>query len=186
MQKTVPLILFLLTLTNQLQAGRTLKIFGRSFSFVVTEPAGWMIDVHSAAQIANLVMCKKGEMWREADVVVFARFIEKGREETLADFVKLDGKQFRTNCPSSEMRNLSLNLAKQPPYLTKAYGCPGGKTEVVAFTELPEFFGVFVLSSRNDTMSREALPDFEQLLSSFRWLGRTARSPATGQGSGRR
>lgn len=185
-QRIVPAVVVVLALGSQLQAGRTLKILGAGFSFLITEPEGWTIDIRSAAQIANLVMYKTGTTWREADVVVFARFIERAKKETLTDFVQLDINQFKENCPSSEIKDLNLKAVKHEKFLTKAYNCQGGRNKIVAFTKLPKSFGVFVLSSKNDRAVSDALLPFEQMLSSFQWLGETeGRAPAGRKGDQR-
>ena len=85
MVKIAPTLLCLI-LVGQLEAAKTLKIYGRSFSALVTEPEGWTIDVRSAIQIANLVMHKKGTSWREAEVVVFVRFIERAADENVGNY----------------------------------------------------------------------------------------------------
>lgn len=167
----IALALLWLILTGQLEAGRTLKIHTNTFSFLVTEPEGWMIDARSAIQIASLVMHKKGTTWREAEVVVFARFIEKAESETLADFGKSHLDHFAKRCPPLNIGDLTLKLTGKRKFLTKAYGCPEGRNEVVAFTELPGFFGVFILSSRNKRAISSTLGLFQAMLLSFQWLG---------------
>ncbi len=169
--RKIALVLLWWILAGQLEAGRTLRIHTNTFSFLVTEPEGWIIDARSAVQIASLVMHKRGTTWREAEVVVFARFIEKAEGETLADFGKSHLDHLAERCPPLKIGDLTLKLAGKRKFLTKAYGCPEGRNEVVAFTELPGVFGVFILSSRDQSVIRSALGPFQEMLLSFRWLG---------------
>lgn len=172
--RNIALALLLAVPAGPLQAGRALKIYGNGFAFLVTEPEGWTIDVESAAQIANLVMYESGKTWREAEVVVFVRFVDRTRNETLEEFVKLDGSEFEQTCPFYEAEEIRLELQGQPQqFVTKAYHCPGYKEQVVAFTELPGRFGVFLLSAKKKEAVSAGLEPFKELLSSFQWLGDT-------------
>ena len=177
MEKIAPILLCLI-LVGQLEAAKTLRIYGRNFSALVTEPKDWTIDVRSAIQIANLVMHKKGTPWREAEIVVFARFIERAADENVTDLSKSYLDQFTDRCPLRKIGDLPLKLTGKQKFLTKTYDCPGGRSEVVAFTKFPGFFGVFILSAREKGAIPSALEPFQELLSSFRWLGKQDSSRA--------
>ena len=62
---------------TSLLGSRTLKIYGKGFSFFITEPDGWIIDARSAAQLANFVMYVDGSNWRETEVLAFGRLVER-------------------------------------------------------------------------------------------------------------
>lgn len=153
-----------------LQAGQTLRIFGNGFSFLVTEPEGWVIDVESAAQLANFVAHEKGKTWREAELVIFARFIDKAPQETLGNFVNLDVDRFEEACPFFEIRDLALQVSGAQKFQAREYTCPGYRSEVVAFTEVPGRFAVFVLSAKRREPLAAGLTPFQDLVSSFQWL----------------
>ena len=165
-----------------LEGGRTLRIRGLDYSFLVTEPAGWTIDVGSAIQVANFVMHPEGTQWREADVVAFSRFFPRNQDEDLEKFLQSELAGQEVLCPKLEISDLHLNLELNPETRTrprvvaKSCDCPGGKREVVAFTEVTDYFVIFVLSARDEASISKALPTFRQLISSFRWLGRPRSS----------
>lgn len=165
-----------------LEGGRTLRIRGMDYSFLVTEPAGWTIDVGSAIQVANFVMHPEGTQWREADVVAFSRFFPRNRDEDLEKFLQSELAGQEVLCPQLEISDLHLDLElspetrSRPRVVAKSCACPGGKQEVVAFTKVPDYFIIFVLSARAGASVSEALPIFQQLISSFRWLGRPRSS----------
>lgn len=175
-------IVCLLGCVPALEGGRTLRIRGLDYSFLVTEPSGWTIDVGSAIQVANFVMHPEGTQWREADVVAFSRFFPRNQDEDLENFLhsELAGQEVR--CPKLEISDLNLDLAlnpearERPRIVAKSCACPGGKQEVVAFTEVTDYFVIFVLSARDAASISKALPTFQQLISSFRWLGRPRSS----------
>ena len=161
-----------------LEGGRTLRIRGLDYSFLVTEPAGWTIDVGSAIQVANFVMHPEGTHWREADVVAFSRFFPRTQDEDLENFLQSELAGQEVLCPKLEISDLHLDLElnaetrERPRVVAKSCVCPGGKQEVVAFTEVTDYFVIFVLSARDEASVSKALPTFRQLISSFRWLGR--------------
>ena len=175
-------ILCLLGSVLALEGGRTLRIRGMDYSFLVTEPAGWTIDVGSAIQVANFVMHPEGTHWREADVVAFSRFFPRSQDEDLEKFLQSELAGQEVLCPKLEISDLHLDLELNPETRTrprvvaKSCDCPGGKQEVVAFTEVPDYFIIFVLSARDGASVSEVLPIFRQLISSFRWLGRPRSS----------
>ena len=175
-------IMCLLGCVPALEGGRTLRIRGLDYSFLVTEPSGWTIDVGSAIQVANFVMHPEGTQWREADVVAFSRFFPRNQDEDLENFLQSELAGQEVRCPKLEISDLNLDLAlnpetrKRPRVVAKSCACPGGKQEVVAFTEVKDYFVLFVLSARDEASIAKALPIFQQLISSFRWLGRPRSS----------
>jgi len=175
-------IVCLLVSVTASEGGRTLRIRGLDYSFLVTEPSGWTIDVGSVIQVANFVMHPEGTQWREADVVAFSRFFPRNQDEDLENFLQSELAGQEVRCPKLEISDLHLDLAlnpgtgDRPRVVAKSCACPGGKQEVVAFTEVTDYFVIFVLSARDEASVSEALPTFQQLISSFRWLGRP-RSP---------
>lgn len=175
-------IVCLLSCVPALEGGRTLRIRGLDYSFLVTEPSGWTIDVGSAIQVANFVMHPEGTQWREADVVAFSRFFPRNQDEDLENFLQSELAGQEVRCPKLVISDLQLDLdlksetRERSRVVAKSCACPGGKQEVVAFTEVTEYFVIFVLSARDEASISKALPTFQQLISSFRWLGRPRSS----------
>ena len=180
--KALVSILCLLGCVPALEGGRTLRIRGLDYSFLVTEPSGWTIDAGSAIQVANFVMHPEGTHWREADVVAFSRFFPRNQDEDLENFLQSELAGQEVLCPKLEISDLDLDLElnpetrKRPRVVAKSCACPGRKQEVVAFTEVTDYFVIFVLSARDEASVSNALPTFQQLISSFRWLGRPQSS----------
>ena len=158
---------------TSLLGSRTLKIYGKGFSFFITEPDGWIIDARSAAQLANFVMYVDGSDWRETEVLAFGRLVERGPEESLQEFGELELIRFQQLCPEMKISDSGLELTGLRPVFAKSCGCPGGKQEIVVFSEAPGFFAIFVLSSNDGKALTRSLPPFQELVSSFRWSGKT-------------
>ena len=161
-----------------LEGRRTLKIRGHDFSFLVTEPQGWLIDVESAVQVANFVMYPEGTRWREAKVMAFSRFFRRNGDENLKQFLHSQLAEQVVRCPALKIKSLNLNLkaASHPKIIAKSCTCPGKKREVIALTETSDYFAIFVLSARDHQAVSNALPSFQELLSSFQWLGNSSPS----------
>ena len=157
---------------TSLLGSRTLKIYGKGFSFFVTEPDGWTIDARSAAQLANFVMYAEGSDWRQTEVLAFGRLVERGPEESLQEFGELELIRFQQYCPELKISDSDLGSTSLRPSFAKSCRCPGGKQEIVVFSETPGFFAIFVLSSHDRKALTRSLPPFEELVSSFRWSGK--------------
>ena len=157
---------------RSLLGSRTLKIYGEGLSFFVTEPDGWTIDAQSAAQLANFVMYAEGSDWRQTEVLAFGRLVERGPEESLQEFGELELIRFQQHCPELKISDSDLESTSLRPFFAKFCRCPGGKQEIVVFSETPGFFAIFVLSSNDGKALTRSLPPFEELVSSFRWSGK--------------
>ena len=158
---------------TSLLGSRTLKIYGKGFSFFVTEPDGWIIDARSAAQLANFVMYAEGSDWRQTEVIAFGRLVKRGAEESLQEFGELELIRVQQHCPELKISDSELESTSLRRFFAKSCRCPGGKQEIVVFSEAPGFFAIFVLSSNDGKALTRSLPPFEELVSSFRWSGKT-------------
>ena len=169
MKKIFPLI-FLLILVQTAWAGKTLRLRSSGFSFSVTEPEGWAIDFRSAAQVANFVMHRRGTTWRNADVIVLARFIRTPGNDSLQTLVQKESQEFQRKCPLSEVQDVNLEIDGSHDFLAKTVYCTGLRHEIVAFTKVPGFFVTFILSSEQESRLQASVLPFQELLSSFLWV----------------
>ena len=169
MKKVFPLI-FLLILGQTAWAGKTLHLRSSSYSFSVTEPEGWTIDFRSAAQVANFVMHRRGTTWRNADVIVLARFIRTSGNDSLQTLVEKESQELQRKCPLSEVQDVNLEIEGSQDFLAKTVYCTGLRHEIVAFTKVPGFFVTFVLSSEQKNRLQASVFPFQELLSSFLWV----------------
>ncbi|HSR52592.1 MAG TPA: hypothetical protein VLV83_17350 [Acidobacteriota bacterium] len=192
MRRTVCIALFTMLLaTLQAQDGVMRSFNGRTFTFGFLQPAGWMIN-NEAAQLAHFVLHKEGVSWRQAPAILFVRLVrredgpaaqdaESGRHgeegvryEDLESFVKSNVESFKSACPHFEIKDVEAlshaNLAHE--FIVKSYDCPGMRHEITAVAEFPDYFVLLVLSSRTPENIQEALPKYEEVLSSFYWRQR--------------
>ncbi len=150
--------------------GGTLRFNLPSFSFSITEPEGWMVDHRSAAQVAHLVLNEKGKQWRQADLVIFVRFVPNQEQESAEAFLQADEERFMEQCAFAEIQDVDLHLDGFQPYLIKSYECPGIQTEIVAVTQVSSHFALFVLSSQKGNDASRGLEPFRMVLDTFRWV----------------
>jgi hypothetical protein len=163
-------LLVLLISSTLLSGGNTLRFTTPSFSFLITEPEGWMVDHRSAAQVAHLVLHEKGQAWRTARLVIYARFVPNSRDESPEDFLKADEQKFLEQCPFAEISDVDMEIGGFQQYLVKSYECPGIQTEVVAVTSLSSDFALFVLSSQRGSDISAGMGPFKEVLETFRWV----------------
>ncbi len=176
----------LFSLSNPSPTGRTLRIRVGDLSFLVTEPQGWTIDRVSAAQLAHFIAHRQGVSWREAEAVVFGRVVEKQESQDLGSFLTLQLEQYQQGCPLFEEEQIPDESGDWDPRFTRhAFYCPGRKYEVVALTEFPTHFALFILSTSEREVIRSSLPAFRKLLASVHWETRAFPS-LTGRPDGGR
>jgi hypothetical protein len=150
--------------------GKVLRLYGRDFSFQVTEPDGWMLNTRSAPQIANFIFHPRGVDWRRADSVIFARFVPRLEDETLEDFARQGREKFLAECPFADDRPPPLDLPPVDQFAFEVYHCPGIREEVVAVTAVRRFFVVFALSTQKEGALKEGFGALHQIASSFEWF----------------
>lgn len=166
------LVLCLFLTVSQAFAGRPVRLSSPGFSVVVSEPEGWVLDVSSAAQVSHVVLYEKGKNWREAEVVIFGRFISRSPDESRDDFVESEEEKFNRQCAFGDISREDLDLQSAHDFLVKFYDCPGFQSEIVAVAEVPSFFVVFTLTAQTLVDPRTAVEPFKEVLNEFRWIPR--------------
>lgn len=171
----IPLLIFWATVS--LEAGRSIRINGPGFAFMITEPEEWVIDFRSAAQIAHFVITPGGMSWRTADLAIFGRFVEKTQAESLETFLAADEKRFLEECPLPEIEPIQFDFQGADAFLSRSYQCLGSQNELVAVTDYGTHFGVFILSSRSSDFPPAAKRLFGGVLESLKWMPEKERKP---------
>lgn len=162
--------------TTLAASGGAVRTFrGNGFLVGIAEPQGWVINMN-APQLAQFVLHRMGLTWREADDVIFVRLIPRSNDQQVEEFVQSNVQDFQQSCPAPEVRDIDLKMEGQRKFLVKSYDCATMRHEVTAVTEVPEFFVLFVLTSRGAPASEVAMTAYREVLSSFVWQ-ETARRP---------
>jgi hypothetical protein len=164
------LTLAFLVLISPIWAGTSLRFNSPLYSFVIEQPDGWIVDVQSVSQIANFVVHPAESNWRSAPVVIFGRFVPRSPSETLSAFVKQDEERFRAGCAGARVGGIDWNAELDKTFLLKSFTCVNQRKEIVAVTELPSYFGIFILSGQEALAVDEASSSFQVLLAGFQWI----------------
>ena len=128
------------------------------------------MDVQSVSQIANFVVHPAESTWRSAPVVIFGRFVPRSASETLSAFVKQDEDRFRASCTGARVGDVDWEANLDRTFLLKSFTCINQRKEIVAVTELPSYFGIFILSGQEALAVDEAASSFQVLLAGFQWI----------------
>lgn len=164
------LSLAFLVFMPQAWAGMSLRFNSPLYSFVIEQPDGWIVDVQSVSQIANFVVHPAETDWRSAPVVIFGRFVPRSASETLSDFVKQDEERFRAGCTGARVRDLDWKADLERTFLLKSFTCVNQRKEIVAVTEVPSYFGIFILSGQEALAVDAAAGSLQVLLAGFQWI----------------
>ena len=164
------LTLAFLVLISPIWAGTSLRFNSPLYSFVIEQPDGWIVDVQSVSQIANFVVHPAETDWRSAPVRIFGRFVPRSASETLSAFVKQDEDRFRASCTGARVGDVDWEANLDRTFLLKSFTCINQRKEIVAVTELPSYFGIFILSGQEALAVDEASSSFQVLLAGFQWI----------------
>ena len=128
------------------------------------------MDVQSVSQIANFVVHPAETHWRSAPAVIFGRFVPRSTGETLSDFVKQDEERFRAGCNGARVKDVDWKADSERTFLLKDFTCVNQRKEIVAVTEVPSYFGIFILSGQEAQAVDAAAGSFQVLLAGFQWI----------------
>jgi len=144
---------------------------GRSYAFVLKEPAGWIIDQQaSKPQHLEAVLYREGSSWKDAVVVMYARVVYKDETQNtvdkvitndVTDFLKLNKDSTVSDTPSLHTRNNKEGISKV------FYDAANKNYELVTFIDEPKVIVILVLSSRDKSEYQKALPAFKSLVASY-------------------
>ncbi len=152
--------------------GNTVRLNGRYFTVLLTEPDGWMLDTRSAAQLAHFVIYPRGKTWRHADAVIFGRFVPREENETAEDFLRDEEDRFQLDCPGVEIRKRELDVESPYPLVVNSFHCHSSRSELVAVVTVPQSFVVFLLGANQEKTLDAHFAVFKEVVEGLRWLPR--------------
>jgi hypothetical protein len=150
-------------------------IFGRDIMFVVKAPEGWVLDGESGArQGLAAVFYPKGSSWKDGAAVMYVNTACRCGVKSLEEFVEGDVKRFREGSPSLKVADgPALKPGGGQRVLVKRFSGDGnGNVESVAYVEEGEEFLLFVLTARTQKDFDASASAFDQLVSSYRFVGK--------------
>ena len=144
---------------------------GRSYSFVLKEPAGWIMDSQTAkSQHLEAVLYREGSSWKDAVAVMYARVIHKDEtQDTVEKVITNDVTDFlKLNKESRVSDSAPLQTRYKKEGISKVFYDAANKNyEIVTFIDEPKVVVILALSSRNKDEYEKALPAFKSLVASY-------------------
>lgn len=174
--KHILLVLILLTISIKVYGQKSdtndgTIFVGRHFSFVLKEPAGWIMNTEVAKpQNLEVVLYRQGSSWKGAVSVMYARVIYKDETQATVekvisndvdDFLKLSKDSTVSNSAPLETRDKKNGISKV------FYDAANRNYESVAFIDEPKVVVILALSSRNKIEYEKELPAFKALVGSY-------------------
>jgi len=159
------------TLSQESDGTNGTIFLGRSHSFVLKEPAGWIMDSKTAkSQDLEAVLYREGSTWKDAVAVMYARVIHKDQTQDtvekvitndVADFLKLSKESKVSDAPPLQTRYKKEGISRV------FYDAANKNYEIVTFIDEPKVVVILALSSRNKDEYEKALPAFKSLVATY-------------------
>jgi hypothetical protein len=144
---------------------------GRSHSFVLKEPAGWIMNSQTAkSQGLEVVLYREGSSWKDAVVVMYARVIHKDEtQDTVEKVIANDVTDFlKLNKESKVSESTPLQTHNKKEAMSKVFYDAANKNyEIVTFIDEAKVVVILAMSSRNKSEYEKALPAFTSLVASY-------------------
>jgi hypothetical protein len=147
-------------------------VYGPKAAFNIAAPEGWVLDNTSGTgQGLPCVLYPKGESWRDAKTVMYAKIASTEFEDVNA-FVTMAIKEMAKTHGKPKEKIASGNTRDGHDYFINEY--PATKTysqwERVAYIQLPHAVAYIVLSSRDEARYRKDSLALQEVLKSFIYL----------------
>lgn len=144
---------------------------GRQVSFVLKEPAGWVLDTQAGrAEGVDAVLYPEGSSWKNAVAVMYARVVRKDEtQDTVAKVIDNDVAEFMKLSKESKVSDAStLQTRDRKQAVVKMFYDAANKNhESVAFIDESKVVVILALSSRDKGEYEKALPAFQALVGSY-------------------
>ena len=144
---------------------------GPSYSFVLKEPAAWVMDSKTAkSQHLEAVLYREGSSWKDAVAVMYARVIHKDEtQDTVEKVITNDVTDFlKLNKESKVSDSAPLQTRYKKEGTSKVFYDAANKNyEIVTFIDEPKVVVILALSSRDKSEYEKALPAFKSLVASY-------------------
>jgi hypothetical protein len=148
-------------------------VFGQGHLFTVQSPRGWAIQAKREETVGPAtVFYPRDSSFADAPAVLYVNTAPRLRQEKLEDFVVRDVEGIRKESPG-------VKAEKGAPLVTAdgkraevrfLTGDRFGNVESIAFVVEDALFVTIVLTARNPDAHRSALPAFEDLVRSYRFV----------------
>jgi hypothetical protein len=169
----IALIVFTIAQSSQSSEEGTGIIYGSDHAFMVTAPSGWVIDnKNGVSQGLWAVFYPVGSSWKDSNVVMYINTASKAGNPTLEGLIAFDLEQQRNESPGIHIISGEPLVLEDGTKVTvnQFSGDRWGNYESVAYIEAPTVWVMIVLTSRNESAYKAALPAFNSLVKTYKFL----------------
>lgn len=151
-------------------------IYGANHAFSLTAPKGWMLDNESASdQGLHAVFYPKGKDWQDSPVVAYARAATLSEKvKSVEDQVKITVAGFHRDgsldYKAEKVKTITTDTGKVA-VIYHFTGDEWGNSEAVAYFLEAKTINFIVMNSRKVADFEKALPAFEALAKSYKFMG---------------
>ncbi len=155
---------------------RTGIMHGPGHAYLIEAPEGWVLDNEVGRSMGlHAVFYPEGETWREAEAFMYVNTVGPARGDTASVEVaaRNDSLKFVADNPGITITEADPILLQTGSYAIVRHftGDVYGNYEAAAYVPEKTITPIFILSARSLVAFLEALPAFEQLVRSYKWLG---------------
>lgn len=145
-------------------------IYGSGHAYYLKAPEDWIFDNESGVtQGLHCVIYPQGSDWARSRAVIYSGVTAKKPGQTPAQIIAEDLTKFRKQFPQVKM-NLAPDLTTEDKRVAQVREFTGGNEEMVAYIDTPKVVCEVILSCRDRRHLEEAVPAFEYVVASFRFI----------------
>jgi len=152
---------------------RTGILYGDDHVFSLTAPSGWILDNTSGfSQGLHAVFYPTGGSWQNSKVVMYAKGSSKdlAKNQTIQEFMSYDSAQFVAHRkPVRIVDSTPIALADGRTAYVRRFIY--SQNEIIAYIDEPKIVAMIVLTARSSDDCKAAVPQFNELVRSYNYLG---------------
>jgi hypothetical protein len=158
---------------------KALVIEGDNHLFMVSAPAGWVLDDTSGmGSRIRCVFYPKGEQWSTAATVMYVNPLHGygAKTRTVSTLIAEDEKSFRQRSPKGKITDAgTIPTAGKKAAVVRYFSNDGGPAhEAVAYVPEADLVMLLVLSSKSPQGFQGALAAYRELVQSYAWVASNA------------
>jgi len=154
--------------------GQSAILYGKNFSYAVSEPKGWVLDSEAGkSQDLSVVFYKQGQSWQDGDAVIYININPRRKGVSLEREAKEDANEFLRREPDLLITPASpLKTHDGRKALTFTFMHRKGQPpfEETAYIQMPTITQTVVLTAKTRSSYTTALPVFAAVIHSLWFL----------------
>ena len=161
---------------------RTGMMHGPGHAYLIEAPEGWVLDTQVGRSMGlYAVFYREGETWRDAEAFMYVNTAapDRGDSAHAEAVARRDSLKFVTDNPLIMITEADPILLQNGNHAIVRHftGDVYGNYEAAVYVPEKTITPIFILSARSLIAFEEALPAFEQLVRSYKWLGTKVTIP---------